>query len=82
MDEMVQERRTSTKNEERYDLFSSLLDANEGQLEGDAKLSDKALLGACEAKHASVLTLMPVRTGNVFLFLVAGHDVHPHLLLY
>ncbi len=49
LDEMVQERRMSTNNEERYDLFSSLLDANEGQLEGDAKLSDKALLGACGA---------------------------------
>lgn len=55
LDEMVQERRTSTNNEERYDLFSSLLEANEAQLEGDTKLSDKALLGASGATH--VLTL-------------------------
>ncbi|EIW55340.1 cytochrome P450 [Trametes versicolor FP-101664 SS1] len=64
LDEMVQERRTSTNNEERYDLFSSLLEANEAQLEGDTKLSDKALLG------------------NVFLFLVAGHDTTSHTLAY
>ncbi|OJT02991.1 Cytochrome P450 4A4 [Trametes pubescens] len=45
LEEMVQERRTSTKKEERHDLLSSLLDANEGALESDAKLTDDALLG-------------------------------------
>ncbi|KAL1946312.1 hypothetical protein VTO73DRAFT_15439 [Trametes versicolor] len=45
LEEMVKERRESTKNQERHDLLSNLLDANEGALESDAKLTDDALLG-------------------------------------
>lgn len=43
----MKERRESTKNEERHDLLSNLLDANEGALESDAKLTDDALFGVC-----------------------------------
>lgn len=35
------------KKRESYDLFNSLLDANEGELEITAKLTDSALLGMC-----------------------------------
>lgn len=35
------------KKMESYDLFNSLLDANEGDLESNAKLTDSALLGMC-----------------------------------
>ncbi|KAI0631064.1 cytochrome P450 [Trametes polyzona] len=45
LDEMVQARKNATTKEERHDLFNSLLDANEGEIESDAKLSDSALLG-------------------------------------
>lgn len=44
---MISERRASVKNEARYDLLSSLLAANEGTFESDAKLTDDALLGVC-----------------------------------
>ncbi|KAL1946308.1 hypothetical protein VTO73DRAFT_15435 [Trametes versicolor] len=43
--EMVQERRELGKKQESHDLFNSLLDANEGELESDARLTDSALLG-------------------------------------
>lgn len=42
---MVQARRASQVKEERYDLFSSLLDANELELDSEAKLTDDKLLG-------------------------------------
>lgn len=48
---MVQARKALGKQEESHDLFSSLLDANEGELESDAKLSDSALIGACFAAY-------------------------------
>ncbi|KAI0739084.1 cytochrome P450 [Daedaleopsis nitida] len=43
--EMVQVRRDAEVKEERYDLFGSLLDANELEFDGNAKLTDSALLG-------------------------------------
>ncbi|KAI0676506.1 cytochrome P450 [Trametes maxima] len=45
MHEMIHARRSAEFKEERYDLFSSLLDANEGLSEEGEKLSDAALLG-------------------------------------
>ena len=45
MREMIYARRTAEKKEERYDLFSSLLEANEDELDGTVKLSDQELLG-------------------------------------
>ncbi len=43
--EMVEARRAATVKEERHDLFTSLLDANESEEDSAAKLSDDALLG-------------------------------------
>ncbi|KAK0466747.1 cytochrome P450 [Desarmillaria tabescens] len=40
--EMIRHRRTSDKKEERYDLFSGLLDANEGDI---SQLSESELIG-------------------------------------
>ena len=45
MQEMIVARRTAEVKEERHDLFSSLLDANEGLAESGEKLSDGGLLG-------------------------------------
>lgn len=44
MHEMIESRKYAEKKEERYDLFSNLLDANDGSAD-DAKLADKELLG-------------------------------------
>jgi hypothetical protein len=47
MVEMIQSRRSSEKKEERYDLFSSLLDASEEEdlSSGETKLKDSELIG-------------------------------------
>jgi len=46
MVEMIQHRKTLEKKEQRYDLLSSLLDANDDEDLGVAKLSTKELFGA------------------------------------
>ncbi|KAI0048917.1 cytochrome P450 [Auriscalpium vulgare] len=61
--EMVQARRTAEKKDERYDLFSSLMDASEGD-HGEALLKDSDL------------------TGNIFIFLLAGHETTGHTLCF
>lgn len=43
--EMIQIRRGAEKRVERYDLFSSLLDANEEPGEGQIALTDRELIG-------------------------------------
>ena len=45
MQEMIAARRSAEFKEERHDLFSSLLDANDGLAESGEKLSDDGLLG-------------------------------------
>ncbi|KZP15280.1 cytochrome P450 [Athelia psychrophila] len=45
MIELIQARRTAEKREERYDLFSSLLDANDDSEDGEATLTTEELLG-------------------------------------
>ncbi|PCH40910.1 cytochrome P450 [Wolfiporia cocos MD-104 SS10] len=62
MFEMIEARRNAEKREERYDLFSSLLDANSSESEG--ALTDSELMG------------------NIFVFLIAGHETTAHTLAY
>lgn len=57
MQEMVDMRRSANHREERHDLFTSLLDANMDEKDGEAKLKDSELIG------------------NIFVFLLAGHEV-------
>jgi cytochrome P450 len=45
MMEMISSRRNAEKKEEHYDLFSSLLDANDDSESGEAKLSERELIG-------------------------------------
>ena len=45
MHEMIHDRRSAEKREERYDLFSSLLDASEIEEPGQTKLLDSELIG-------------------------------------
>ena len=55
--EMIRERRTSGKVEERYDLFSSLLDANEEEEVGKRKLSDHELIGMYRLEARACLSM-------------------------
>ncbi|KAN0127112.1 cytochrome P450 [Lactarius tabidus] len=47
MVEMVNTRRNAETKEERYDLFSGLLDAAEGDLDGAAAITEEELIGKC-----------------------------------
>ncbi|KIJ61829.1 hypothetical protein HYDPIDRAFT_176809 [Hydnomerulius pinastri MD-312] len=64
--EMIHARKAADKAEERHDLFSSLLAANEdeGLSKDERKLSDSELIG------------------NIFIFLVAGHETTAHSLCF
>ena len=45
--EMIAARRSSEKKEERFDLFTGLLDASDQDADGSAKLTDMELLSEC-----------------------------------
>ncbi|KAJ8086003.1 hypothetical protein PM082_004822 [Marasmius tenuissimus] len=63
--EMINERRDAEKKEERYDLFSSLLDANDSPSDDtDVPLTERELMG------------------NIFIFLLAGHETTAHTLAF
>lgn len=72
--EMVEARRKAEKKEERYDLFSSLLDASDDQQDGGAKLTDRELLGWFLV-YDSITILIDCAIGNIFIFLLAGQFV-------
>ena len=76
MADLIQDRKE--KKELRYDLFSSLLDANDDQdiSEGNVKLTTRELFGELsqyliDAYHAE----WPGTLGNIFIFQLAGHEV-------
>ena len=47
MEDMIKTGTTTEEKQDRFDLFSSLLDANFGALDGMSKLSDSELIGLC-----------------------------------
>lgn len=51
MMEMVEGRRNAEKKEERYDLFSSLLDASDSESDSEIKLTDDEVLGRLSFFH-------------------------------
>jgi hypothetical protein len=55
--EMVEARRTSSEAEQRYDLFSGLLDASQNESDDGAALSDDELIG----KHSNIVPLFMTR---------------------
>ena len=75
--EMVEARVNPGKTEIRYDLFSGLLDASQDELNNGAALNDEELIG----KHPNVALFRihqmrpPAILGNMFIFLLAGHEV-------
>lgn len=66
MFEMIEARKKAEFKEQRFDLLSSLLDANEFDdgSAGDIKLADAELIG------------------NIFVFLIAGHETTAHTLCF
>jgi hypothetical protein len=78
--EMVEARRKSDKTEQRHDLFTGLLDAAEEEPDNGVALSDQELLGKYPMSHRfaySESILLTILLGNMFVFLLAGHEVGP-----
>jgi hypothetical protein len=77
--EMVKARRNGNKVEERYDLFSGLLDAARDEPDNGAGLSDEELIGWCSTSNyncsAFLESVLLLFLGNMFIFLIAGHEV-------
>jgi len=77
MMDMVEARKNADKAEERHDLFSGLLDAAQDQMGSEAALSDDELMGWYSLlDHLAFMefVLHPL-VGNMFIFLLAGHEV-------
>ena len=73
---MVEARRSAEFKEERADLFSNLLDANEEEQDSEAKLTDSKLIGRFTSFFYTERSMSQLLApGNVFLFLVAGYEV-------
>ncbi len=47
MAEMVHARRSAETKEERHDLFSGLLDAAQGDPDGNVAITERELIGPC-----------------------------------
>ena len=78
--EMVEARRNTDKVEQHHDLFSGLLDAAQDEPDNGVALSEEELIGKYNINQMeSVLTAI---TGNMFIFLLAGHDVGPSFSAY
>jgi hypothetical protein len=73
--EMVEARRDGDRVEQSYDLFSGLLDAAQDELDNGAALSEEELIGEYNIDYC-IIEKRPDRiSGNMFIFLLAGHDV-------
>ena len=73
--EMVDARRNGDKVEERYDLFSGLLDAAREELDNGTGLSDEELIGLYSTLQSFLKRVLLFFLGNMFIFLFAGHEV-------
>jgi hypothetical protein len=75
--EMVEARKDADKVEEHYDLFSGLLDAAQDESGSEAALSNDELIGwySLSDHSAFIEVVLPPLTGNMFIFLLAGHEV-------
>ena len=77
MVEMVEARKNSDKVEQRYDLFSGLVDAAQDEQDSQGALGDDELIGGYSTSRSlgTLESVLPVCLGNMFIFLIAGHEV-------
>lgn len=74
MQNMIDDRRNAEKKEDKADLFTTLLDANDEEADRKLRLTDGDLMG-------TFLDILLRRfysrlwVGNVYVFLIAGHEV-------
>jgi cytochrome P450 len=73
MREMIKDRLASDVRD-KHDLFSSLIHANKEGMEG-VNLTEEELMGLCALVALFHLKALKELVGNIFVFLVAGHEV-------
>ena len=78
---MIRERQAEVDKVERHDLFSSLLKANDHDLDLET-LSENEIISMHFILHLfNSFDLVTDVPGNIYIFLVAGHEVRiPHFL--
>lgn len=74
--------RQSGDSVNRNDLFSNLLEANDGEA-NDNSLSEEELMGMRSSRpDQSCTSPLTVPTGNIFIFLLAGHETTSNTLTF
>ena len=76
---MIYARRHADVKEERYDMFSGLLHAAQGDLDGSQAITEQELFGKVTMPYRSRKNPSLAISGNTFAFLLAGHEVGPPL---
>ena len=77
--EMINERKSSGGKDERRDLLSNLVDANEEFLDsGEQRLLHEEVIGMRSAVGVAAFCLKISPSGNIFVFYIAGHGVRTH----
>ena len=75
--EMVEARGHADVVEQRHDLFNGLLDAVQDELNTGAAINEEELIGGYSMSHCLILfgNITSAIPGNMFIFLLAGHEV-------
>jgi hypothetical protein len=78
--ELINERKVSNEKGGRRDLLSNLVDANEEVLDdGEQRLGEEELIGkAVNTRSGDPHFDNPSRSGNIFIFYLAGYEVRTH----
>ena len=73
---MIDERKRSGDMDERRDLLSNLINANEESLkDGEQRLSEDEIFGMGPGPGLWEHSLNDCRSGNMFILYFAGHEV-------
>ena len=73
---MIDARKCSDGKDEKRDLLSNLVKANEELLDdGEQKLGEVELIGTGQYLVKLLICSHSYRSGNIFLFYIAGYEV-------
>jgi len=73
---MINGRKYSDEKDEKRDLLSNLINANEELLDdGEQMLGEVELIGTWPTRDLPAQLFTRPRSGNIFMFYIAGHEV-------
>ena len=72
---MINERKFSDEKDEKRDLLSNLVNANEFSDDGEQKLEEAELIGMGHDSASQHIYSNICCSGNIFMFYMAGHEV-------